>query len=89
MAYSPIDQAALPRRRAAPSTAPPRRERGAGGARLGAAPARRDRHPEGGAARRILRENLAASSIELDAEALHAIDAAFAPPREATPLAIN
>jgi diketogulonate reductase-like aldo/keto reductase len=36
-----------------------------------------------------LRENLAAASIELDAEALQAIDAALPPPDAATPLAMN
>jgi diketogulonate reductase-like aldo/keto reductase len=89
MAYSPIDQAALARHGALAAI----------GRRLGASAAQVAlawvlRRPGAIAIPKAvraahLRENLAASSIELDAEALHAIDAAFAPPREATPLAVN
>jgi diketogulonate reductase-like aldo/keto reductase len=89
MAYSPIDQAALARHGALAAI----------GRRLGASAAQVAlawvlRRPGVIAIPKAvraahLRENLAASSIELDAEALHAIDAAFAPPREATPLAVN
>jgi diketogulonate reductase-like aldo/keto reductase len=89
MAYSPIDQAALARHGALAAI----------GRRLGASAAQVAlawvlRRPGVIAIPKAvraahLRENLAASSIELDAEALHAIDVAFAPPREATPLAIN
>jgi diketogulonate reductase-like aldo/keto reductase len=89
MAYSPIDQAALARHGALAAI----------GRRLGASAAQVAlawvlRRPGAIAIPKAvraahLRENLAAASIELDAEALHAIDVAFAPPREATPLAIN
>ena len=89
MAYSPIDQAALARHGALAAI----------GRRIGASAAQVAlawvlRRPGAIAIPKAvraahLRENLAAASIELDAEALHAIDVAFAPPREATPLAIN
>jgi diketogulonate reductase-like aldo/keto reductase len=88
MAYSPIDQAALARHAALAEI----------GDRIGASAAAvalawllhqrviaipkavRSEH---------LRENLAAASLELDAAALSAIDAAFPAPRSATALAIN
>lgn len=89
MAYSPIDQAALARDRVL---------RGIG-ERLGASAAQvalawvlrnagvmaipKAMHSD------HRRENLDAAGIELDAEALGAIDAAFAPPRRAGPLAMN
>jgi diketogulonate reductase-like aldo/keto reductase len=89
MAYSPIDQAALARHGALAAI----------GRRLGASAAQVAlawvlRRPGVIAIPKAvraahLRENLAAASIELDAEALQAIDVAFAPPREATPLAMN
>jgi diketogulonate reductase-like aldo/keto reductase len=89
MAYSPIDQAALARHGALSAI----------GRRLGASAAQVAlawvlRRPGVIAIPKAvrathLRENLAAAAIELDAEALLAIDAAFAPPRGATPLAIN
>jgi diketogulonate reductase-like aldo/keto reductase len=89
MAYSPIDQAALARNGVLASI----------GERLGASAAQVAlawviRRPGVIAIPKAvraahLRENLAAASIELDAEALQAIDVAFAPPREATPLAMN
>jgi diketogulonate reductase-like aldo/keto reductase len=88
MAYSPIDQAALARNAAL----------GEIGSRLGVSAATvalawllhqrviaipkavRGEH---------LRENLAAATLELDEQALSAIDAAFPAPRRATALAIN
>ena len=89
MAYSPIDQAALARHGALVAI----------GRRLGASAAQVAlawvlRRPGVIAIPKAvraahLRENLAAASIELDAAALQAIDVAFAPPREATPLAMN
>ena len=89
MAYSPIDQAALARHGALAAI----------GRRLGASAAQVAlawvlRRPGVIAIPKAvraahLRENLTAASIELDAAALQAIDVAFAPPREATPLAMN
>jgi diketogulonate reductase-like aldo/keto reductase len=89
MAYSPIDQAALAQDDALAAI----------GRRIGASAAQVAlawvlRRPGVIAIPKAvraahLRENLAAASIELDAAALQAIDVAFAPPREATPLAMN
>jgi diketogulonate reductase-like aldo/keto reductase len=89
MAYSPIDQAALARHGALAAI----------GAGIGASAAQVAlawvlRRPGMTAIPKAvraahLRENLAAAAIELDAEALRAIDAVFAPPRNATPLAMN
>jgi diketogulonate reductase-like aldo/keto reductase len=89
MAYSPIDQAALARHGALATI----------GRRLGASAAQVAlawvlRRPGVIAIPKAvraahLRENLAAASIELDAEALQAIDAASPPPDAATPLAMN
>ena len=89
MAYSPIDQAALARHAALAAV----------GRRLGACAAlvALDWVLRGPGVIAIpkavraahLRENLAAASLELDAAAMQAIDAAFAPPRESTPLATN
>jgi diketogulonate reductase-like aldo/keto reductase len=89
MAYSPIDQAALARHRALAEV----------GRRLGATAAQVAlawlfRRPGVVAIPKAvrsahLRENLAAAELQLDDEALAAIDAAFPPPRVATPLAIN
>ncbi len=89
MAYSPIDQAALARHRAL----------GAVGRRLGATAAQVALawvlHHAGviaipkAATSAHLRENRAAASLALDAEALRAIDAAFPPPTAAMPIAIN
>jgi diketogulonate reductase-like aldo/keto reductase len=89
MAYSPIDQAALARHGALAAI----------GRRLGASAVQVAlawvlRRPGVIAIPKAvraahLRENLAAASIELDAEALQAIDAALPPPDAATPLAMN
>ena len=89
MAYSPIDQAALARHGALAAI----------GRRLGVSAAEVAlawvlRRPGVIAIPKAvraphLRENLAAATRELDAEALHAIDAAFPPPHAATPLAMN
>ena len=89
MAYSPIDQAALARHGALAAI----------GRRLGASAAQVAlawvlRRPGviaiPKAVRGVhLRENLAAAAIELDPKTLLAIDAAFAPPRAETPLAMN
>jgi diketogulonate reductase-like aldo/keto reductase len=89
MAYSPIDQAALARHGALAAI----------GRRLGASAAQVAlawvlRRPGVIAIPKAvraahLRENLAAAALELDAEALLAIDAAFTPPAAATPLAMN
>jgi diketogulonate reductase-like aldo/keto reductase len=89
MAYSPIDQAALARHRAL----------GAVGRRLGVTAAQVALawvlHQPGviaipkTATSAHLRENRAAASLALDAEALRAIDAAFPPPTAAMPIAIN
>ena len=88
MAYSPIDQAALARNAALDEIG---RRLGVSAASVALAwllrqgviaipKAVRSEH---------LRENLAAATLELDGEALRAIDAAFPPPRRATALAIN
>jgi len=89
MAYSPIDQAALARHGALAAI----------GRRLGASAAQVAlawvlRRPGVIAIPKAvqathLRENLAAATLELDAQALHAIDGAFPPPHAATPLAMN
>jgi diketogulonate reductase-like aldo/keto reductase len=89
MAYSPIDQAALARDRVLQGI----------GERLGASAAQVAlawvlREPDAIAIPKAvksehLRENLDAARLELDPEALRAIDAAFVPPRKAHPLAMN
>ena len=89
MAYSPIDQAALARHGALAAI----------GRRLGVSAAQVAlawvlRRPGVIAIPKAvqathLRENLAAATLELDAQALHAIDGAFPPPHAATPLAMN
>jgi diketogulonate reductase-like aldo/keto reductase len=89
MAYSPIDQSALARHRVLAGV----------GRRIGASAAQVAlawvlRRPGVIAIPKAvqvahLRDNLAATGIELDADALHAIDAAFPPPRRAERLAIN
>ncbi|MGE5115288.1 MAG: aldo/keto reductase [Betaproteobacteria bacterium] len=88
MAYSPIDQAALASHGALAAIG---RRLGASAAQVALAWLLRQRGvaaiPKAAAAPH-LRENLAASALQLDARALRAIDAAFPPPREATPLAI-
>jgi diketogulonate reductase-like aldo/keto reductase len=88
MAYSPIDQAALARHAALGEVG---RRLGASAASVALAWVLR----QGALAipkavqSEHLRENLAAASLELDAAALQAIDAAFPPPRRATALAIS
>ncbi len=88
MAYSPIDQSALARNAALAEIG---QRLGAGAASVALAwvlrqgaiaipKAVRSEH---------LSENFAAAALELDAAALHAIDAAFPPPRRATALAIT
>ena len=89
MAYSPIDQAALARHLVLAGV----------GRRIGASAAQVAlawvlRRPGVIAIPKAvqvahLRDNLAATGVELDADALHAIDAAFPPPRRAEPIAIN
>jgi diketogulonate reductase-like aldo/keto reductase len=89
MAYSPIDQAALARNGALASI----------GERLGASAAQVAlawviRRPgviaiPKAAREAHLSENLGAAALGLDDAALAAIDAAFAPPRKATPLAMT
>jgi len=89
MAYSPIDQAALARHAALAAVG---RRLGASAAQVALAWVLRGPGviaiPKAVRAAH-LRENLAAASLELDAAAMQAIDAAFAPPRESTPLATN
>ncbi|HEX7383506.1 MAG TPA: aldo/keto reductase [Burkholderiaceae bacterium] len=89
MAYSPIDQAALATHGALAAV----------GRRIGASAAQVAlawllRRPGVMAIPKAVREahqreNLAALAIDLDAAALRAIDAAFAPPQGPTPLAMN
>ena len=89
MAYSPIDQAALAAHGALAAV----------GRRIGASAAQVAlawllRRPGVMAIPKAVREahqreNLAALAIDLDAAALRAIDAAFAPPQGPTPLAMN
>lgn len=89
MAYSPIDQAALARHAVLRRLA---LDRGCTAAQLALAWTLRDGGviaiPKAVRAEH-LRENLAAADLELDAQALSAIDAALPPPRRAGPLAMN
>jgi diketogulonate reductase-like aldo/keto reductase len=89
MAYSPIDQAALADHAALARIG---QRLGATGAQLALAWTLRDGDvvaiPKS-ARLAHLRDNLAAAQIKLDADALKAIDAAFPPPKQRQPLAIN
>ena len=89
MAYSPSDQSALARHRVLAGVG---RRSGASAAQVALAWVLR--RPGVIAIPKAvqvahLRDNLAAAGIELDADALRAIDAAFPPPRRAEPIAIN
>lgn len=89
MAYSPIDQAALARNGVLESIG---RQIGASAAQVALAWLLRGESvvaiPKAISASH-LRDNLAAAELKLDADALEAIDRAFAPPARPSPLAMN
>ena len=85
MAYSPLGQGPLLRKPALEEDRRQARLRAGGrGARLGAAPAGRDHDPEGDQPRARARQHQG-GRVKLDADDLAALDAAFPPPKRATP----
>ena len=87
MAYSPMEQGRIPEGGAlGGDRRPARGDPLAGGPGLGAAPARRHRHPQGGQGGAYARQNQAAPGLRLSEQELARLDAQFAPPRRTRPL---